>query len=77
MTSRFTFELTRQALRWLGVWLMTMGLPAEMGATFEDPQFVAAVAGFVSYAIADGFWIVAKVREYGRWIVAKVRERLA
>ena len=58
-----TMELIRQALRWVGVWLMTTGLvPAEVAALFDDPETAAFVAGVVSYALAETGWLASKVK---------------
>jgi hypothetical protein len=57
-------ELIRQALRWLGVWLMTTNiLPPDLAALVDDPETVALVAGFASYALAELGWIGSKVRK--------------
>ena len=58
-------ELLRQIMRWLGVYLMTLGLPQGMADMFADPAFVDAVSGFVgfaSYAAADFLWGASKVK---------------
>lgn len=56
-------ELVRQALRWLGVWLMTAGvLPAEIAALIDDAGTTEFVIGMVSYALAEAGWLAAKLR---------------
>jgi hypothetical protein len=55
-------ELIRQVLRWIGVYLMTIGLPGELGALFNDPATASLVAGGISYAIAETGWLAAKVK---------------
>ena len=56
-------ELIRQALRWLGVWLMTAGvLPPLLADMVADSSTSEFVIGLVSYAIAEGWWGLAKVR---------------
>lgn len=56
-------ELIRQALRWLGVWLMTAGvLPAELAAMVDDAGTTEFVIGVVSYGIAEAGWLAAKLR---------------
>ena len=59
----FILELIRQVLRWLGVYLMTIGLPAEMAGLLEHPEVVQMLAGAVSYALADGGWLMAKWKQ--------------
>jgi len=63
-------ELIRQALRWLGVWLMTTGkVPAEIAALVDDAGTTEFVIGVVSYGLAEAGWLVAKMR--GKQQVAK------
>ena len=57
-------ELIRQALRWLGVWLMTIGVPEGVANLTAHEDVIVGVAGFISYAVADGGWIVAKWRQW-------------
>jgi hypothetical protein len=66
----FAFELSRQLLRWLGVWLMTLGLPEDVAALIEHPEAVEMLAGAISYIAAEVFWALAKARGW-------VRERWA
>jgi hypothetical protein len=62
--SPLAMELIRQALRWIGVWLMTTNLlPPSVAELVDDPETVALVAGFVSYALAEIGWIGSKVRK--------------
>lgn len=69
MTNPIALEFIRQAMRWLGVWLMTTGiLPPQLAALVDDPQTVAFVSGVASYAIAEAGWLVAKVRAWLRWL---------
>ena len=56
-------ELIRQALRWLGVWLMTAGiLPPYLAELVSDAGTTEFVIGVVSYGIAELGWMAAKVR---------------
>ena len=65
MTNPLVLEFVRQALRWLGVWLMTTGiLPPQLAELVDDPQTVAFVSGLLSYAIAEAGWIMAKLRAW-------------
>ncbi len=55
-------ELIRQALRWLGVWLMTAGwLPQPLADMVSDSATSEFVIGLVAYAIAEGWWGLTKV----------------
>ena len=60
----FATELSRQLLRWFGLYLVTVGMPETMRPLFEQPQAVAFVAGLLSYALAEVAWIVSRIR---RW----------
>ena len=64
MTNPIVLEIVRQTLRWIGVWLMTVGVPESIAslATHEDAVF--GIAGFVMYLVADGGWIAAKWRAW-------------
>ena len=57
-------EIIRQILRWLGVWLMTVGVPSELAALFDHPAAVDFVAGVILYAMADTGWLMAKWRQW-------------
>jgi hypothetical protein len=60
-------ELIRQALRWLGLYLMTAGvLPADLAALVSDAGTTEFVIGTVSYAIAETGWLIAKFRGKGQ-----------
>lgn len=52
-------ELVRQCLRWVGVWLMTVGVPEEVASLTSRQDFIVFVAGLVSYAAADTGWAVS------------------
>ena len=55
-------ELVRQALRWLGVWLMTTGkVPAEVAALVDDAGTTEFVIGLISYGIAETGWLITKL----------------
>jgi hypothetical protein len=64
MMTPLVLEIVRQVLRWAGVWLMTIGLPDEVVALTANEDVIVGVAGFISYALADGGWIVAKWRQW-------------
>ena len=55
-------ELLRQVLRWLGVYLATVGLPEPLAALVSDPQTVSLVAAAISYGLADTGWLMKKIR---------------
>lgn len=71
----FLAELIRQALRWLGVYLMTAGvLPPELAALVDDAGTTEFVIGAVSYALADGGWLVAKARQFRAWLISRTKD---
>lgn len=56
-------ELIRQALRWLGVYLMTAGwLPPELADMVSDTGTTEFVLGIVSYGLAEGWWLMSKAK---------------
>jgi hypothetical protein len=57
-------ELVRQVLRWLCVWLMTVGVPDEVIGLTANEDFIVGVAGLVMYLIADTGWLAAKWRQW-------------
>ena len=57
-------ELARQILRWIGVLLMTWGVPESMVGLTAHEDLVMAVAGGIMYAVADTGWLVAKFRQW-------------
>lgn len=61
----FATELSRQLLRWFGLYLVTIGLPEEtLRPLLEDPQAVSFVAGIISYGLAEAGWLLSRLR---RW----------
>ncbi len=61
----FATELSRQLLRWFGLYLVTIGLPKEtLRPLLEDPQAVSFVAGIISYGLAEAGWLLSRLR---RW----------
>lgn len=72
MNSQLVFELTRQFLRWAGIYLIGIGLPEEYAASFTDPAFVQAVGGGL-IAMAESGWLAAKWRQFRAWRAAKRR----
>lgn len=60
----FATELSRQLLRWLGLYLVAAGLPETMRPLFENPQAVSFVAGIISYGLAEAGWLLSRLR---RW----------
>lgn len=58
-----TAELIRQGLRLAGVWLMTVGwLPAPIAELLADRELSEFVIGLISYAIAEGWWGLTKIK---------------
>jgi hypothetical protein len=71
MPSSFVLELVRQLLRWLSVWLISVGLPEPLAALVQDPEFVANVAAAISLSIAEGGWVVVKAKQFRAWLRAR------
>ena len=57
-------EFLRQVLRWLGVWLMTIGVPESLAVLTTHEDFIFGVAGGIMYAVADTGWLVAKWKQF-------------
>ena len=71
IASPFFLELVRQFLRWIGVWLMTIGIPENIaGLTMHEDAIMGAV-GFAMYLAADGGWLAAKWRQFQDWRARK------
>lgn len=66
------FELARQLLRWIGVYLVAAGLPEPIAQLVAHPDVVAWVAGLITYAVAEAFWLMAKARG---WVRSRVGYR--
>lgn len=64
-------ELTRQALRWLSIYLISLGLPAQIAAAFDSPALAAEVLATVSLALAEGGWLVVKAKQFRAWVRAR------
>ena len=67
MQPSFILELARQLLRWLSIWLISVGLPEPVAALLEHPEFVAQLAAAVSLSLADGGWLVVKAKQLRAW----------
>lgn len=64
MGNALTLELVRQAMRLLGVWLMTIGVPKSLAIMTTSEDAIVAVTGLIMYAIADGSWLVTKWKQF-------------
>lgn len=64
MEAAAALELVRQILRLLGLWLVTMGLPADLAKLLDHPDAAALTMGLISYALAEMGWIGAKWRHW-------------
>lgn len=60
-------ELIRQVLRWLGVWLMTIGVPESIAGLTTHEDAVLGVAGFIMYLVADTGWLAVKWKQFRAW----------
>ena len=67
MPNALILELIRQAMRWLGVWAMTIGVPENIANLTTHEDFIVGVAGFIMYAIADGGWLAVKWKAFRAW----------
>ena len=67
MMNPLVLEIVRQGLRWLGVWLMTVGIPEEIAGLTTHEDAVLGVAGFVMYLVADTGWLAAKWHQFKEW----------
>lgn len=61
---QFALELTRIALRYLGMFLIAKGVfaPETADSVFADPALVEIVAGVASAVIAEAGYALAKWR---------------
>ena len=57
-------EIARQVLRWLGVWLMTIGVPENIAGLTSSEDAILGAAGLVMYLVADTGWLAAKWRAW-------------
>lgn len=53
-------EITRILLRYLGVYLLTIGAPDVIVNALGDPATVNYIAGSLVIAVAEGGWVRAK-----------------
>ncbi len=63
----FFAELVRQSLRWIGVWLMTIGVPESIAGLTSREDAIMGVIGFVAYLAADTGWAAGLVTRYKAW----------
>ncbi len=68
-------ELVRQFLRWLGVWLMTIGVPESIAELTTHEDAVMAVIGAAMYATADTGWLATKWKQFQAWRKARRKAR--
>lgn len=55
-------EITRIILRYLAVVLLTIGAPPALVEPLGDPALVSMIAGLASVALAEGGWLMTKLR---------------
>ncbi len=67
LTSQWFLELVRQFMRWVGVWLMTIGIPEPIAAMTAHDDAVMGVVGFCIYLTADGGWLASKWKQFKAW----------
>ncbi len=61
-------EFIRQGLRWLAIYLASVGLPKEYVALIGDPATVNLAAAIFSYGVAEIGWVWAKLKQFVKWI---------
>jgi hypothetical protein len=60
--SPFAFELVRQLLRWLTIYLIGVGLPPDTVDFLGNPETVNFVGAILSLALAETGWVASKLR---------------
>ena len=56
-------EIARIILRYLSVVLLLVGVPAELVEPLGDPGTLNLAAGLIAAALAEGGWIMSKLRK--------------
>lgn len=67
LTSPWFLELVRQFMRWVGLALMTLGVPESLAGLTSHEDAVMGVVGFCIYALADGGWLASKWKQLKAW----------
>jgi hypothetical protein len=67
VASPIFLELVRQFLRWVGVWLMTIGVPESIVGLTANEDAVMGVVGFIMYLVADAGWLEVKWKQFKEW----------
>lgn len=75
LMSPWFLELVRQFMRWVGVWLMTIGVPESIATLTSHEEAIMGVVGFVLYATAEGGWLASKWKQFKAWWAKKRRVR--
>jgi hypothetical protein len=75
LTSPWFLELVRQFMRWVGVWLMTIGVPESLAGMTSHEDAVMGVVGFCIYLTADGGWLASKWKQVRTWWAKRRRAR--
>lgn len=61
-------ELARQGMRLIGVLLMNLPwVPDSVVALTGNEEVILWFAGLISYALADGGWLVTKWHQFRAW----------
>lgn len=68
LTSPWFLELVRQFMRWVGVWLMTIGVPESIASMTTHEDAIAGVVGFCLYVTADTGWLASKWAQIKAWL---------
>lgn len=75
VASPLFLELVRQFLRWVGVWLMTIGVPESIAGLTTHEDAVMAVIGAAMYATAETGWLATKWNQLKAWLKARRKGR--
>lgn len=68
MKQSLILELVRQALRWLSIYLISVGLPEPLAVFVQDPELAAEIAAAITLSLADGGWLVVKAKQFRAWL---------
>ena len=71
VASPIFLELVRQLLRWIGVLLMTVGVPESIARLTTHEDAVMALIGAAMYATAETGWLATKWNQFKAWLKAR------
>ena len=71
VASPLFLELVRQFMRWVGVWLMTIGVPESIAGLTTREDAIMGVIGFFMYLTAETGWLAVKWKQFKVWWAKK------